>query len=525
MKKGILMAVMVTGLIWMLGGPGDVQGAYSAHQNDQDINNFLTVYPFAKSTKLDDCALCHKPGKIGSKYYGSCDYCHQTYKTQPPHPEGSILLTLNSYGLAYNGAGRTKDALKAIESSNSDASDDLGTDSSGNKIPNKDTYTNIEEIQALTFPGDARDYPGLIPAPAIGMNLERLLKLPSYSELLLLNASNSRDFYARYRGVKILDLLKHAGISKKATQITVYSPDGFSQVFPIDAPDPQAPSSDPGTQSNIQYDVAGPYPYGTYYEGLDFVDYGIIPACLDNGERIPDKLYMLLAYLRDGDPLTPGKINPTTLSLDGEGPYRLIPPQKIAGSPDRSCRAGTPQVGDGLDCIRSKDHNAGFSARTVAAIRVDPLPDGTSDFNWYEGGWNLVDRAKLVIYGAIDPRTYRVSGKVLDGDGKGVPDVKVAFSLLSLGQVGEATTSSERGYFKKNFGGGKFQIDLPVGEYSVIPSKEGCSFTPASLSISIPDPECDLDRDQWDPWDHRDRWEFCNRHPENEIKIIASCPQ
>jgi hypothetical protein len=182
-------------------------------------------------------------------------------------------------------------------------------------------------------------------------------------------------------------------------------------------------------------------------------------------------------------------------------------------------------VGDGLDCIRSKDHNAGFSARTVAAIRVDPLPDGTSDFNWYEGGWNLVDRAKLVIYGAIDPRTYRVSGKVLDGDGKGVPDVKVAFSLLSLGQVGEATTSSERGYFKKNFGGGKFQIDLPVGEYSVIPSKEGCSFTPASLSISIPDPECDLDRDQWDPWDHRDRWEFCNRHPENEIKIIASCPQ
>ena len=77
----------------------------------------------------------------------------------------------------------------------------------------------------------------------------------------------------------------------------------------------------------------GPYPYGTYYGGLDFVDYGIIPGCIDNGDRIPDKLYMLLAYMRDGDPLTPGKINPTTLKLDGEGPYRLIPPQKIAGSP------------------------------------------------------------------------------------------------------------------------------------------------------------------------------------------------
>ena len=84
-----------------------------------------------------------------------------------------------------------------------------------------------------------------------------------------------------------------------------------------------------------------------------------------------------------------------------------------------------------------KEHNAGFSARTVTAIRVDPLPAGTTDFNWYEGGWNLVDRAKLVIYGAINPRTYPVSGRVIsDSSGKGVPDVKVAFSLLSLGQVG-----------------------------------------------------------------------------------------
>ena len=38
--------------------------AYSSHQNDQDIGNFLTVYPFAKSTKLDDCVLCHPGGTI-----------------------------------------------------------------------------------------------------------------------------------------------------------------------------------------------------------------------------------------------------------------------------------------------------------------------------------------------------------------------------------------------------------------------------------------------------------------------------
>ncbi len=128
-----------------------------------------------------------------------------------------------------------------------------------------------------------------------------------------------------------------------------------------------------------------------------------------------------------------------------------------------------------------------------------------------------------MIYGAIDPHTYSVVGKVSDENGNGIPDVKITFALLSLGQVGEATTSSGGGHFKKTFEGGKFSIDLPAGDYTVIPSKAGCTFTPAPLSISLPDPECDLDRDHWDTWDHRDRWDHCNRHPDNEIDIIGSC--
>jgi hypothetical protein len=497
MEKVKVLLILALSIVCLGVSSTSAFAAYSSHQNDQDVNNFLSVYPFAKSTKLDDCSLCHKSGKIGSKTYGSCDYCHQIYKTQEPH--GEILATLNSYGLAYNDA---RGDLKAIEGLNSDG----------------DAYTNIQEIQALTFPGDAGDYPGLVPAPAIGMNLERLLKLPSHSQFLFLNASNSRDFYARYRGVKILDLLKHAGISKNATQITVFSPDGYSMAFPIDVPDPQ---TDPST---VQYDVMGPYPYGTYYGGLDFVDYGVIPGCIDDGDRIPDKLYMLLAYMRDGDPLTPGKINPTTLKLDGEGPYRLVPPQKIAGSPDRGCKDKPVDPDDGWNCDDNKNHNAGSSARTVAAIRVDPLPDGTTDFNWYEGGWDLVDKSKLVIYGAINPRTYPVSGKVSDSSsGKGMSDVKVTFSLLSLGNVGEATTSSARRYFKKRVESGKFSIDLPAGEYTLIPSKEGCTFAPASLLISLPDPECDLDGNHWDPWDYHERWKHCNRHPDSQIEIIGSC--
>ena len=40
-----------------------------------------------------------------------------------------------------------------------------------------------------------------------------------------------------------------------------------------------------------------------------------------------------------------------------------------------------------------------------------PQYAGTNDFNVFEGGWNLVDHGKLVIYGAIDPRKYSVAGK------------------------------------------------------------------------------------------------------------------
>ena len=261
--------------------------AYSSHQNDQDVNNFLTVYSFARSTKLDDCNLCHPGGNItqGTKtqFYGSCDYCHITYGLQPPHGE----IPLNGYGQAYKDAGRNQDAIKNIESADSDG----------------DSFSNSTEIQALTLPGDNKDYPGLISAPAVVMNQERILKLRSYSQFYLNNASKSTDWYARYCGAKISELLKQAGMRTNATQITVFAPDGFSKTFPIDASDPQ-------TAPNIQYDVMGPYLNGYYYGGLDFVEYVYDPGYPPDGYKIPDKLYMLLGYLREGDPLSKGKLVP-----------------------------------------------------------------------------------------------------------------------------------------------------------------------------------------------------------------------
>jgi hypothetical protein len=452
------LLIFVLGIAWGAVSSTSAFAAYSAHQNDRDVNNFLAVYPFAKSTKLDDCSLCHKGGNItvGNKtsYYGSCDYCHQKYGLREPH--GDILLTLNSYGSAYNAAGKSQQALIDIE----------GVDSDG------DGYINLHEIQALRFPGDATDHPGLVAAPAMVMNLERILKLPDHSEFLLNNTSKSGDWYARYRGAKIKDLLRYVGVRPGATHITVFAPDGFSKTFPIDAPDPQSSAS-------IQYDVMGPYPFGYYYGGLDFVEYAFDPGYWhDDGYRIPDKLYMLLGYLRDGDPLDKGSLvpdpkNPGRLVLEGEGPYRLIVPQKIAGSPDRPSTAAP--VGDGWDYDPNKDHNAGSSIKSVSAIRVDPLPEGTTDFSWTESGWNLVDKARVVIYGAIHPRTYWVWGKVTDDCGKPVDDVQISFGLFSLSQVGEATS----GHW------GRFWKDLPVGEYVAVPFKEGYVFEPESITFQL----------------------------------------
>jgi hypothetical protein len=71
----------------------------------------VTAYPSIAGTRIDDCALCH-----------------------------SSIPALNSYGVALDGAGNS---FAAIE----------GQDSDG------DGFSNIAEINALTFPGDASDKP------------------------------------------------------------------------------------------------------------------------------------------------------------------------------------------------------------------------------------------------------------------------------------------------------------------------------------------------------------------------------
>ena len=120
---------------------------------------------------------------------------------------------------------------------------------------------------------------------------------------------------------------------------------------------------------------------------------------------------MLLAFKRDGEYLTPGVLNLQN-KLDGEGPFRVVPPQKNPGWPDQRSSSTNQAVIWSYD--KSADHNAGFSSRTVTMIKVEPLPAGTTDINTLEAGWPYVDEKKIVIYGSIDPQPKDNLNRSLD---------------------------------------------------------------------------------------------------------------
>jgi hypothetical protein len=94
--------VLFTKLTTTSAAPGDLSSAEA---------QFLVMV----GSRIDTCSLCH----LGS----------------PP--------ALNSFGADYKSHGRNAAALVAIENLDSDG----------------DGFTNLQEIQALTFPGDATDHP------------------------------------------------------------------------------------------------------------------------------------------------------------------------------------------------------------------------------------------------------------------------------------------------------------------------------------------------------------------------------
>ena len=359
------------------------------HQNETDSANFLAKYPQTAGTKLDSCNVCHRGS---SKPHdpvalGSCQWCH--YTTGYGKTPGNFVNTLNSYGQAYLNSGRNVAALTAIENNDSDG----------------DGYSNKVEIAALRYPGDPNDDPTKVAAASKVFTREQLEKMPQHTQFLLMNASKSTDSYVEYTGVPMEDLLKRI-VLPSAIDVSVLSPDGFSQTHPFNY----------DSTINVYY-VNGTYPSAKFYYDVQadvaqnpstgWCDYSAPSAAgRTNGDLIVNSagLKMLLALRRDGQYLAPGVLN-TSNKLDGEGPFRIVPPQKIAEGPDQRSTATNAQ--DPNTWVwpyqPNGDHNAGFSTRSATIMKVGPLPEGTTDINLLEAGWDYIDQNEIVVYGAINP--------------------------------------------------------------------------------------------------------------------------
>ncbi len=388
--------------------------AFSAyhHEGENDANNFLAIHPDKAGTKLDHCALCHtggqyekKPGKWVS--LGSCQWCHYTYGYDG---SGNIIDTINPYGMAYLINGRNQASVTAIENIDSDG----------------DGYTNGSEIAANRFPGDQNDDPDKVPAPSRVYTKAQLEGMPQHTQFMLMNSSRSGDFYAQYTGVPMESLLDDAGIIDSATGIVVYAPDGWSDYHPLEIdPDPEL------------YHVNGTYPEAVYYydeaadQGINPVsgwcDYSA-PSCSGRTNQdiinVEGGLKMILAIRREGVYLESGILNQDN-KLDGEGPFRVVPPQKSVNPPDQSSTSSDQAVIWPYDF--DWDHNSGSATRSATIIKVEPLPAGTTDINVLEAGWNYVDTGEIIIYGAIDvsPKFPSTPSPVSGASGT---DLKTSFS-------------------------------------------------------------------------------------------------
>jgi hypothetical protein len=417
--SGVILCLLAT-VAW---------GAYH-HEGEQDAAKFLEVYPAKAGSKLDHCALCHTGGsyeKNGKDVsLGSCQWCHYSYGYDK---SGNIVDTLNTYGLAYFTAGRDAEAITTIDTLDSDA----------------DGYTNAEEITANRFPGNAADDPSKTPAPARVYTKAQLQALGAHTQFMMMNTSRSGDFYAQYTGVPMKALLDDAGAQEAATGITVYAPDGWSQYHPLE----ETANSDEG---DVFYHVYGnttgedyQYPPATYYydtqadeaENPDtgWCDYSATSTTgRSHGSAITVEdggLKAILAYAREGAPLESGVLTDEN-KLDGEGPFRLVVPQKTVGAPDQSSKS------DDQDVLwpynHDWDHNAGSCSRSATIIRVEPLPEGTTDIDILEAGWNYVDQEMIVVYGAIDKPNVDDGGNVVPEDNDSSSGAGGCFLKALLGQ-------------------------------------------------------------------------------------------
>lgn len=120
-KNALRLGLMAAGTLILLSAILLSSTPPSASAAPDDLNRAVSKYPNLAGSVLQQCTLCH----LG----------------YPP--------MLNAYGAAYKSAGRSLAAFAAIENKDSD----------------NDGFTNLQELNALTFPGDAASVPASTPVP------------------------------------------------------------------------------------------------------------------------------------------------------------------------------------------------------------------------------------------------------------------------------------------------------------------------------------------------------------------------
>ncbi|MBF0378946.1 MAG: hypothetical protein HQK72_15920 [Desulfamplus sp.] len=416
---------------------GNSYAAYH-HEGEHDSGNFTAIYQDKAGTKLDHCGLCHTGGSYTnstgkSVTMGSCQWCH--YTTDYGKQNDKIDQTMNAYGKAYKDNGRNQSAITRIDPLDSD----------------EDGSTNRDEILANSFPGSDKDTPSLKMANYKVYSKSELEALPQHTQFLLMNTSRSGDFYAEYSGVPLKELLDDAGILESATGITVFAPDGWSQYHPLYYDEKAEMYHVYGNMPEQDYQ----YPPATYSyalqadttlsPGTGWCDY-TAPSCSGRSHgdliSVQNGLKAILAMKRDGVSLDSGILTDDN-KLDGEGPYRIIVPQKVVSPPDQSSKSDNQNVEWPYNY--DWDHNAGAATRSVTIIRVDPLPEGTTDIDILEAGWNYIDNSQIIIYGAIEGETPQKNCIVLGDD--------IGFTLpnLTLSGVKFGIHFKYMGNFDNNF--------------------------------------------------------------------------
>jgi hypothetical protein len=118
------------------------------------------------------------------------------------------------------------------------------------------------------------------------------------------------------------------------------------------------------------------------------------------------------------------------------------------------------------------DHNAGFSSKSATIIKVGPLPEGTTDIDVFEAGWNYVDSGKIVVYGDIDPqqnildKLSALASTIQAADSKAFKNPRYKCALL-LEVQGVRFLVSKKCY----------RWSLNALETEVLPVLQGCSQT------------------------------------------------